>query len=64
MSEQVKKCIDLQHSLHWLHLEPTHRILPTVAAGAVVAAVLAIADDPIHYIVACLARGVWQRVNL
>jgi hypothetical protein len=24
MSEQVKKCINLEHCLHWLHLEPTH----------------------------------------
>jgi hypothetical protein len=27
-SEQVKHCIHLQHSLHWLHLEPTHLSLP------------------------------------
>jgi hypothetical protein len=26
-SEQVRKCVDLQHYLHWLHLEPTHRAL-------------------------------------
>jgi hypothetical protein len=24
MSEQVKQCMDLEHWLHWLHLEPTH----------------------------------------
>jgi hypothetical protein len=24
MSEQVKECMDLEHCLHWLYLEPTH----------------------------------------
>ena len=24
-SEQVRQCMDLQHSLHWLHLGPTHQ---------------------------------------
>jgi hypothetical protein len=23
-SEQVKHCMDLEHCMHWLHLEPTH----------------------------------------
>jgi hypothetical protein len=26
-SEQVKQCMNLDHCLHWLHLEPTHPIL-------------------------------------
>ena len=26
MSEQVKKCIDLGHCLHWVHLEPTYLV--------------------------------------
>jgi desulfoferrodoxin (superoxide reductase-like protein) len=26
MSEQVKHCMDLEHFIHWLHLEPTHLI--------------------------------------
>jgi hypothetical protein len=30
MSEQVKECMDLEHCLHWLHLEPTHRIFDVV----------------------------------
>jgi hypothetical protein len=25
-SEQVKQCMNLQHCLHQLHLEPTHRV--------------------------------------
>jgi hypothetical protein len=30
--EQVKRCtrIDLEHCLHWLHLEPTHLMKCTV----------------------------------
>jgi hypothetical protein len=24
-SEQVRQCMDLEHCLHWLHLEPTHQ---------------------------------------
>jgi hypothetical protein len=29
-SEQVRQCMDLEHCLHWLHLEPTHLIcMPT-----------------------------------
>jgi hypothetical protein len=24
MSEPVKECMDLEHCLRWLHLEPTH----------------------------------------
>jgi hypothetical protein len=26
-SEQARQCMDLEHSLHWLHLEPTHLAL-------------------------------------
>jgi hypothetical protein len=26
-SELVRQCIDLQHCLHWLYLEPTHHVL-------------------------------------
>jgi hypothetical protein len=35
-SEQVKKCMDLEHCPHWLHLEPTH--LPRSASSRVVCA--------------------------
>jgi hypothetical protein len=30
MSEQVEECMDLEHRLHWLHLEPTHLLYYTV----------------------------------
>jgi hypothetical protein len=32
-SEQVKECMDLEHCLHWLHLEPTHLVTVTVTAA-------------------------------
>jgi hypothetical protein len=28
-SEQVRQCMDLEHCLHWLHLEPTHLLYYT-----------------------------------
>jgi hypothetical protein len=32
-SEQVRQCVDLQHYLHWLHLEPTHLLYYTGYTG-------------------------------
>jgi hypothetical protein len=32
MSEQVKECMDLEHCMYWLHLEPTHLRLPLAVA--------------------------------
>jgi hypothetical protein len=32
-SEQVKNCMDLEHCLHLLHLEPTHELEITLGAG-------------------------------
>jgi hypothetical protein len=32
-SEQVKHCMDLEHCVHWLHLEPTHLLYYTVCTG-------------------------------
>jgi hypothetical protein len=32
-SEQVRQRMDLEHCLHWLHLEPTHLIYYTVCTG-------------------------------
>jgi hypothetical protein len=29
MSEQVRQCMDLEHFIHWLHLEPTHLLYYT-----------------------------------
>jgi hypothetical protein len=26
-SEQVKRCMDLENYMHWLHLEPTHKVV-------------------------------------
>jgi hypothetical protein len=33
-SEQVKQCMDPEHCLHWLHLEPTHHVLPPTDRSA------------------------------
>jgi hypothetical protein len=32
-SEQVEQCMDLEHRLHWLHLDPTHLLYYTIRTG-------------------------------